>query len=60
MTHHVKDVVSFSHLFNSFEGQRSCDSLAKNNFVRAAFQKFGAMCDHVRKNAEASRNCYVI
>ena len=46
--------------FNSSEGQESCDSLPKNNFVRATFWKFGAMCDCIRKNAEASRNCCII
>ena len=46
--------------FNSSEVQESCDSLAKINFVRATFQKFGAMCDHIRKNTEASRNCCII
>ena len=40
--------------FNSSGGQESSYSLAKNNFVRATFQKFGAVCDSVRKNAEAS------
>ena len=46
--------------FNYSESQESCDSLAKINFMRATFQKFGAVCDHVRKNAEASRNYWVI
>ena len=34
--------------------QQSCNSPAKNNFVRATFRKLRVMCDHVRKNAEAS------
>ena len=42
--------------FNSSEGQESCDSLAKNNFGRATFWKFGTVCDRVTKNSEASRN----
>ena len=46
--------------FNSSEGQESCDSLAKINFVRAAFWIFGAVCDRIRKNAEASRNYCII
>ena len=46
--------------FNSSEGQESCDSLAKNNIARTAFRKFGVVCDRVRKNAEASRNCCII
>ena len=49
MTRHVKEAESILHLFNSSEGQESCDSLATNNLVRAAFQKFGAMCDGIRK-----------
>ena len=49
MTRHVKEAESIWHLFNSSERQESCDSLAKNNLVRAAFQKFGAMCDRIRK-----------
>ena len=46
--------------FNSPAGQESCDSLAKNNFVRPAFWKFSAVCDYVWKNTEASRNSCVI
>ena len=46
--------------FNSPDGQKSCDSLAKNNFVRATFRKFVGVCDCISKNAEASRNCCVI
>ena len=46
--------------FNSSEGQVSCDSLAKINFLRANFHKFGAVCDRIRKNAEASENCCII
>ena len=45
--------------FNSSEGQESCDFLAKNNFMRTAFWKFGAECDCIRKNAKASRNCCI-
>ena len=44
--------------FNSLEGQESCNSLVKNNFVRATFQKF--VSDSIRKNIEASRNCCII
>ena len=40
--------------FNSSEGQESFNSPAKNNFVRTTFRKLRVMCDHVRKNAEAS------
>ena len=36
------------------------DSLAKNNFVRATFQKFGVVCDCIRKNTQVSRNCCII
>ena len=50
----------FMTCFNSSEGQESCHSLAINNFVRATFQKFGVVCDCVRKNAAASRNCCMI
>ena len=39
--------------FNSSEGQENSDSLAKNNIVRDAFRKFGAVC-------EASRICCII
>ena len=46
--------------FNCTEGQDTCDSLAKNNFVRATFWEFSVLCDRVRKNTEASRNCCVI
>ena len=46
--------------FNSLEGQESCDSLVKNDFLRATFRKFGTSCDHIRKNTEASRNCCII
>ena len=46
--------------FNFSEGQENCDSLAKNNFVRTTFWKFGAICDHIRKNTEASGNCSII
>ena len=46
--------------FNSSEGQESCGSLVKNNFVRLFFRKFGAVCGRIRKNAETSRNCCVI
>ena len=46
--------------FYSSEVQESCDSLAKNNFVRAAFQKFDAVYGRIRKNAEAFRNCCII
>ena len=46
--------------FNSPEGQKSCDSLAKGNFVRATFWKFGAMCGNLWKNTKASRNCCII
>ena len=60
MTCHVKEAESILHLFNSPEGQESCDSLAENNFAWATFRKFGAMCGCVRKNAEASRNCCLI
>ena len=35
--------------FNSSEGQESCNSLAKTNFVMATFWKIGAMCDRVKK-----------
>ena len=58
ITHHVKEAESILHLFQL--GQESCDSLAKNNFVRAIFQTFGTLCDCVRKNAGASRNCCII
>ena len=50
----------FCTCFNSSEGQENCDSLAKNNFVRITFQKFGAVCDHMRKNTEASGNWSII
>ena len=43
--------------FNSSEGQESCNSLAKTNFVMATFWKIGAMCDRVKKNTKASRKC---
>ena len=46
--------------FNYSEGQESHDSLAKNNFVRATFWKYGAVCDRLRKNVEASRNCCIV
>ena len=46
--------------FNFSEDQESCDSLAKNNFVRANFSKFGAVYDRVRKNTEAFRNFCLI
>ena len=46
--------------FNFTEGQDTCDCLAKNNFVRATFWKFSVVCDRVRKNTKASRNCCVI
>ena len=45
---------------NSSESQKSCDFLAKINFVRATFRKFGAVCDRVRKSTEASINYCVI
>ena len=38
----------------------SCHSLAKNNFVRVTFWKFGVVCGRVVKKAEACRNCYII
>ena len=46
--------------FNSSGGQESCSSFAKNNLVRATFRKFGAVCNCVKKNAKASRNCCII
>ena len=60
MMHHVKEAESISQFFNFSEGQESCHSVAKINFVRATFQKFGALCDSIRKNAEASINCCII
>ena len=42
MTHHVMEAESQTY-FNSPELQNSPDSLAKNNFVRATFRKFGTM-----------------
>ena len=42
MMHHVKGAESHIY-FNSAELQNGCDSLAKNNFVRATFRKFGTM-----------------
>ena len=45
---------------NSPEGQESRDSLAINNFVSATFWAFGTICDCIRKNTKASRNCCVI
>ena len=41
MMQHVKEAESISHLFYFSEGQEKSDSLAKNNFVKATFQKFG-------------------
>ena len=46
--------------FNSPEGQKSCDSLTKNNFVRATFQRFGAVNDRVWKNTKTFRNYWVL
>ena len=40
----VKESESILHFLNSFEGQESCET----------WWKFGAMCNHIRKNAEAS------
>ena len=60
MASHVKEAGYISHLFDPFWRSGGCDSLDKINFVRATFRKFGAVCDRVRKNAEASRNCCVI
>ena len=60
MMHHVRKLNLSRTCFNPSEGQESCDSLAKNNFVRPTFWKFGAMCDCLRKNAEAFRNCCII
>ena len=45
-----KKLNQFPHLLNSPESQENWDSLAKNNFVRATFQK----------NTKAYRNCCVI
>ena len=42
MMHHVKEAESHTY-FNSPGLQNSSDSLAKNNFVRATFCKFGTM-----------------
>ena len=56
MMHHVKEAESISHLLYFSEGQEKSDSLAKNNFVKATFEKFGAVCDCVRKNAKASKS----
>ena len=38
----------------------SCDSLAKDNFVRATLRKVAVVCGSVWKNVIASRNFYVI
>ena len=59
MTCHVKEAESHT-CFNSSKDQESCHSLANINFVRATFLKFGAVCYRMRKNAEDSRNCYII
>ena len=57
MMHHMKEAESISHLFYFSEGQEKSDSLAKNNFVKATFQKF---VKDAKKNAKASRNCCII
>ena len=38
----------------------SCGFLAKDNFVRATFWKFGVVCGCTWKKAEASRKFYII
>ena len=52
MVCHVREAESILYLFNSLEGHESCNSHAKNNFVRATFQKFSAMCDRVGKTSK--------
>ena len=56
---HVKEAESISH-FHSPEVQESYNSLAKKKFVRATFWKLGPMCDRIKKNTKASRNCCII